>query len=124
MPPGLRDRLFALRLAGRVPVLAHPERYHALWDDDELATALRRCCVFLVDLPALAGFHGRREAKQARHLVEIGLAGAVATDAHEPGDVQQAQQGLQWIAKKLGSAVADRLFGAAPRAILAGDFAD
>jgi protein-tyrosine phosphatase len=122
MPPNLSERLFALRLAGRVPVLAHPERYHALWDDDARAADLRRCCVFVVDLPALAGYHGRREAKQARHFVEAGLAAAVATDAHEPGDVEQAEEGLQWIAKKLGSAVADRLFGAAPRAILAGEF--
>jgi len=122
LPPNLIERLFALRLAGRVPVLAHPERYHALWDDDTRATELRRSCVFLIDLPALAGFHGRREAKQARHFIEAGLATAVATDAHEPGDVEQAAQGLAWIAKRLGSAVADRLFGAAPRAILAGEF--
>jgi protein-tyrosine phosphatase len=122
MPPNLTERLFALRLAGWVPVLAHPERYHALWDDDARATELRRSCVFQIDLPALAGFHGRREGKQARHFVEAGLAAAVATDAHEPGDVEQAEQGLAWIAKRLGSTVADRLFGAAPRAILAGEF--
>jgi protein-tyrosine phosphatase len=124
MPPNLRDRLFALRVAGRVPVLAHPERYHAMWDDDELATALRRCAVFQIDLPALAGYHGRREAKQARHFIESGFAGAVATDAHEPGDVAQAKQGLAWIAKKLGSAAVERLFADAPRAILAGEFVD
>ena len=124
MPPNLRDRLFALRMQGRIPVLAHPERYHALWDDDELATALRRCCVFAIDLPAVAGFHGKREAKQARHLLECGLAGVVATDAHQPGDVQQAQQGVAWIAKKLGSSVVDRLFGDAPRAVLAGEFVE
>jgi protein-tyrosine phosphatase len=124
LPPNLTERLFALRLAGRVPVLAHPERYHALWDDEARAVELRRSCVFQIDLPALAGFHGRREAKQARHFVEAGLAAAVATDAHEPGDVEQAEQGLAWIAKRLGSSVADRLFGAAPRAILAGEFLD
>nr|HEX4319105.1 CpsB/CapC family capsule biosynthesis tyrosine phosphatase [Kofleriaceae bacterium] len=124
MPPNLRDRLFTLRMAGRVPVLAHPERYHAMWDDDALATEIRRCAVFAIDLPALAGFHGKREAKQARHLVEIGLAGAVATDSHNLGDIQQSQQGLQWLAKKLGSSAVDRLFGDAPRAILAGDFVE
>jgi protein-tyrosine phosphatase len=124
MPPNLRERLFALRMAGRVPVLAHPERYHALWDDDNLARELRRCCVFAIDLPALAGFHGKREAKQARIFVENGLAGCVATDSHQVGDVQQAQQGIAWIAKKLGSATVDRLFGDAPRAILAGHFVE
>lgn len=124
LPPGLSDRLFRFRRDGKVPVLAHPERYHGLWDDDELARALRRHCAFVIDLPALAGFHGRREAKAARHLVEAGLAAAVATDAHAVGDVQQALAGLQWIEKRLGPAAVERLFDHAPRAILAGDLPD
>jgi len=32
MPPALVDQLFKLRVRGLVPALAHPERYHALWD--------------------------------------------------------------------------------------------
>jgi protein-tyrosine phosphatase len=124
LPPGLIDRLFKFRRAGQLPVLAHPERYQALWDDDELARSLRRHCAFVIDLPALAGFHGRREAKAARHLVEAGLAAAVATDAHRVGDVQQSLAGLQWIEKKLGHAAVVRLFDHAPRAILAGELPD
>ena len=124
LPPGLADRLFRFRRDGKLPVLAHPERYHALWDDDELARALRRNCAFVIDLPAVAGFHGRRETKAARHLLERGLATAVATDAHQLGDVQQAAAGLQWIEKKLGPAAVARLFDHAPRAILAGDLPD
>jgi tyrosine-protein phosphatase YwqE len=65
----MADRLFEFQRAGKLPVLAHPERYHALWDDDELARSLRRVCAFVVDLGAVAGFHGRRETKQARHLL-------------------------------------------------------
>ena len=124
LPPGLIDRLFRFRRDGKLPVLAHPERYHGLWDDDEQARALRRHCAFVIDLPALGGFHGRREAKAARHLVEAGLAAAVATDAHSVGDVQQAQVGLSWIEKKLGPAAVVRLFDHAPRAILAGELPD
>ena len=124
MPPRMADRLFELTRNGLVPVLAHPERYDALWGDDELARTLRRVCAFTIDLPALAGFHGRREAKQARHLVEKGLAAAVATDAHQVGDVQQSAAGLAWIEKKLGRAAVERLFDHAPRAILAGDLPD
>ena len=124
MPPGMRERLFQFRMAGEVPVLAHPERYHALWDNDALATELRRCCAFVVDLGAVAGFHGKRETKMARHLLEKGLVAAVATDAHQVGDVAQAQQGLAWIDKKLGHATTVRLFDHAPRAILAGELPD
>ncbi len=124
LPPGLIDRLFKFRRDGKLPVLAHPERYQALWDDDELARSLRHHCAFVVDLPAVAGFHGRREAKAARRLVEGGLAAAVATDAHRTGDVQQSLAGLQWIEKQLGHAAVVRLFDHAPRAILAGELPD
>ncbi|HEV7556460.1 MAG TPA: CpsB/CapC family capsule biosynthesis tyrosine phosphatase [Kofleriaceae bacterium] len=124
MPPNMIDVLFKLRMAGKVPVLAHPERYHALWDDDELASQLRRCCAFVIDLGAIAGFHGRRETKQARHLLERGFATAVATDAHQLGDLQQASAGLAWIDKKLGHAAVARLFDHAPRQLLAGELPD
>ena len=124
MPPSMIDYLFKFRMAGKLPVLAHPERYHALWDNDDLARTLRAQCAFVIDLGAIAGFHGRRETKAARHLLEIGLATAVATDAHQLGDLQQAAAGLAWIDKKLGHAAVTRLFDHAPRAILAGDLPD
>ena len=124
MPTGLLDQLFKLRMAGKVPVLAHPERYHALWNDDELARSLRRVCAFQIDLGAIAGFHGKRETKAARHLLEKGLAACVATDAHQVGDLQQAAAGLAWIDKKLGHATTIRLFSDAPRMILGGDLPD
>jgi protein-tyrosine phosphatase len=124
MPPGMVDQLFKWRMAGKVPVLAHPERYHALWDNDALAEQLRNHCAFLIDLGALGGFHGRREMKAARHLMEKGLATAVATDAHHIGDLQQAAEGMRWIEKKFGHATLVRLFDHAPRAILAGELPD
>ena len=124
VPPGMLDQLFKLRRAGKVPVLAHPERYQPLWDDDELAASLRRLCAFVVDLGAVGGYHGRREMKQARRLLERGLVTAVATDAHQVGDLQQAAEGMRWIEKKLGHAALVRLFDHAPRALLAGELPD
>lgn len=124
LPPGMIDQLFKLRLRSKLAVLAHPERYQPLWSDDELARSLRRVCAFVVDLGAVAGFHGRRETKAARHLLETGLACAVATDLHQIGDLQQAAAGLAWIDKKLGHAAVARLFDHAPRAILAGELPD
>ena len=124
LPPAMIDHLFKLRLRGKLPVLAHPERYQPLWGDDDLARSLRRVCAFVVDLGAVAGFHGRRETRAARHLLETGLACAVATDLHQIGDLQQAAAGLAWIDKKLGHAAVKRLFDDAPRAILAGELPD
>jgi tyrosine-protein phosphatase YwqE len=124
LPTNLLEKLFDFGRAGKVVVLAHPERYEGLWGDDELARKLRTLCAFQIDLPAIAGFHGKRESKQARHLLELGLAACVATDAHQVGDIQQAQEGLRWIEKKLGHAAVVRLFDQAPRAILSGELPD
>jgi protein-tyrosine phosphatase len=124
LPPTMIDHLFKLRLRSKLAVLAHPERYQPLWGDDDLARSLRRVCAFVVDLGAVAGFHGRRETRAARHLLETGLACAVATDLHQIGDLQQAAAGLAWIDKKLGHAAVTRLFDHAPRAILAGELPD
>jgi protein-tyrosine phosphatase len=124
LPPGMIDQLFKLRLRNKLPVLAHPERYQPLWGDDDLARSLRRVCAFVVDLGAVAGFHGRRETKAARHLLETGIACAVASDLHQVGDLQQVAAGLAWIDKKLGHAAVVRLFDHAPRAILAGELPD
>jgi len=124
MPPGMIDQLFRLRLKHKLPVLAHPERYHALWGDDELARSLGRVCALVVDLGAVGGFHGKRETKAARHLLETGLACGVASDLHRIGDLPQVAAGLAWIDKKLGHAAAVRLFDHAPRAILAGELPD
>ncbi len=124
LPPAMIDHLFRLRMAGHVPVLAHPERYEPLWDDEALARSLRAQCAFVVDLGAVAGFHGRRQTKAARRLLEAGIATAVATDAHQLGDVQQAAAGLAWIDAKLGHAAVTRLFDHAPRQLLAGELPD
>ena len=124
MPPGMSEQLFKFRMAGKLPVLAHPERYHDLWDNPRLCRELRKNCAFVVDLGAVGGFHGKRETKAARELLENGLACAVATDAHQVGDLQQSAAGLAWIAKKLGHAAVTRLFDHAPREILAGELPD
>lgn len=121
MPVGALDHLFRWRMAGRIPVMAHPERYEALWDDDDLVDRLRQSCAFVVDLGALAGYHGRKQGKVARRLVERGLAHAVASDAHTPEDVARAAEAIAWIKKRLGPDAVTRLLDDGPRAILAGE---
>ena len=81
-------------------------------------------CAFAIDLGALGGFHGKREMKAARQLVEQGLATCVATDAHSVGDLQQSLAGLAWLDKKVGHATTVRLFDHAPRELLAGNMPD
>lgn len=124
LPVGLEQALFKLRMAKRLPVLAHPERYQALWADTELAQRLASQCAFVLDLPALAGFHGKHEAKAARRMVDTGLFHAVATDAHSAEDVSRAAEGFAWLRKHTRSGVAEAAFRDAPLTILAGHLPD
>jgi len=121
MPVGTIEHLFRWRMAGRIPVMAHPERYEALWTDHALADRLRRQCAFVVDLAALAGYHGKPQQKAARRYVESGWAAAVATDAHSVEDVRTAAEGIAWIEKRLGARAVERLLDDGPRAILLGE---
>ncbi|HET6613158.1 MAG TPA: CpsB/CapC family capsule biosynthesis tyrosine phosphatase [Kofleriaceae bacterium] len=122
LPVGLTKTLFRLRARGLLPVLAHPERYPPLLAHPDLAESLAQSCPLVVDLGAVAGYHGRREGKLARKLLSDGIAHAVASDAHGPGDVSVAAAGIRWIKDKLGSAVLTRLLDENPRHILAGQF--
>lgn len=121
MPVGLIEHLFRFRMSGKAPVLAHPERYEALWTDAGLADKLRRQAAFVVDLAALVGYHGKPQQKAARRFVEDGWAAAVATDAHTVEDVRTAAEGVAWIEKKLGTRTVERLLDDGPRAILLGE---
>ncbi len=124
LPPALFDFLFKLRRKDRLPVLAHPERYEPLWDDLDLAARLAGSCALLVDLPALAGKHGRQRTKPARRMVEEGIAQAVATDAHSVSDVRDAAEGIAWIKKRMGDRALQRLLADNPRRIFAGELPD
>jgi len=121
MPAGIESRLFELRMAGKLPVMAHPERYHAIQAQISRAQTLGRSAAMLVDLGALAGAHGRAEMKTARQLLTDGLVHAVATDIHTVDDLDPIEAGMTWIRKHLGPAALQTLLADNPRRILAGE---
>jgi protein-tyrosine phosphatase len=121
MPPRIEHALFEMRVAGRLPVMAHPERYLAIQEDVGRAEALGRSAALLVDLGAVDGAHGRPARKLARRLLEEGLAHAAASDVHTAEDQRAVAAGMAWIRKRLGPPALDRLLGDNPRAILSGE---
>ncbi|MSP60534.1 MAG: hypothetical protein EXR72_09375 [Myxococcales bacterium] len=124
MPPRMEERLFAIRRGGPLPVMAHPERYVALWDHLERFEALAQRCALVVDLGALDGAHGVRQCKTARWLVEQQLAHAAASDVHQASDVRLAGAGIAWVRKRMGEAAVTRLLDTGPRRILNGELPD
>lgn len=121
LPPRLSELLFQVRLQGRLPVVAHPERYLDVQRDLGRAEAMARSAALLIDLGALDGANGRTAMKTARRLVEEGMAHAATSDLHSPGDVPAVAAGMAWIEKRLGRAALERLLVDAPRRILNGE---
>ena len=121
VPAHLEDTLFHLHAKGHLPVMAHPERCLPFWKDADRLARLAQGCALLVDLGAVAGYHGRPEARAARRLLADRIAHAAATDVHAPEDVRAAAAGIAWIKKKLGEDAVKRLLDDNPRRILAGE---
>jgi protein-tyrosine phosphatase len=123
-PVKLEEQLFRLRTRGRLPVLAHPERYHGLCRQPERMEAVGRTAALLVDVAALAGAHGPRAAEASRWLVGDGLAHACASDVHSADDARAAAAGIEWLRKRLGDGAIKRLLDENPRRILQGELPD
>jgi protein-tyrosine phosphatase len=121
MPPRIEHTLFDIRLGGRLPVMAHPERYVAIQEDLGRAEAIGRSTAMLLDLGALDGAHGRPAMKAARRLVEEGLVHAAASDVHSAEDQRTVAAGMAWIRKRLGPSALDLLLRENPRRILTGE---
>lgn len=121
VPVRFEDTLFQMELHGLLPVMAHPERYAIAFN--RLAGLAERIPL-VVDLGAVAGYHGPFALKTAHKLLHERLAHAAATDVHTPSDVRAALEGIAWIKKKLGADAAARLLDENPRRILAGELPD
>jgi protein-tyrosine phosphatase len=123
-PPQLEEQLFRLRTRGRLPVLAHPERYHGLCQAKERMEQLARTVALVVDLGALVGAHGPKARDSAQWLVKEGLAHACASDSHSMEDARAAGEGIAWLRKKQGNDATRRLLQENPRRILQGELPD
>ena len=120
-PLRVEHRFFDLRRAGIVPVLAHPERYEPVWQDDEcLSPLLDAGAHLLLDVCALVGKYGRAPQRAAERLLEEEAYEAACSDAHKPSDVEIVVRAIDRLEALVGASECARLLGDAPRAILFG----
>jgi protein-tyrosine phosphatase len=124
-PTAVLHRLFDLRQRGLLTVIAHPERYRALWrSPDVLERLVDSGAAALLDTAALVGKYGREPKQCAVELLERGLYHAACSDAHRTTDVAEVEKGMRWIAERYGEDEIDFLFARGPAAILAGERAE
>jgi protein-tyrosine phosphatase len=120
-PLRVEHRFFDLRRAGIVPILAHPERYEPVWQDDECLTPLLDAGAhLLLDVCALVGKYGRAPQRAAERLLEDEAYEAACSDAHKPSDVEIVVRAIDRLEALVGASECTRLLADAPRAILFG----
>lgn len=120
--PMVGERLFDIRRRRIVPVIAHPERYRALWKSHDRLTALVDAgAAALLDLAALVGKYGKEPERCAKRMLEDGVYHAACSDAHRPDDVEAVMKSIRYIEKKYGAEEVDLLLRRGPEEILAGD---
>ena len=79
------DRCRELLAAGVVPVVAHPERYEAMKEDEQIAYRLKkRGCLLQLNSGSLYGVFGASSQHTAHTFLADSLADFIASDAHSP----------------------------------------
>ena len=91
----LDDVIYRLQSYGRVPILAHPERYLRSAKDFKFLENLAKKGVLLqVNINSLTGHYGNDAKKLATKLIKQDMVAFVATDAHSSAGYLKASEGL------------------------------
>jgi protein-tyrosine phosphatase len=121
-PTSIDRRFVDIRMKKKLlPVIAHPERYQAIWKNPDVLERMAGvgACA-LLDTAALVGKYGKKPRDTAEELLERGLYHAACSDAHRPVDVAQVEAGMRRIQELYGDEEIDFLFHEGPRALLDG----
>jgi protein-tyrosine phosphatase len=118
-PVRLAHRFVDLRRAGITPVLAHPERYKPVWEDDRcLDPLLDAGAQLLLDVCALVGKYGRAAQKAAEKLLEEDAYEAACSDAHRPKDAEITARAVERLLALVGPDETQRLLHDGPTRLL------
>lgn len=79
------EKLRMLTAEGYVPVVAHPERYAFVTEEEDAIFKLKGIgCLLQINKGSLEGRFGRNAFFAARRMMELRQADVVASDAHSP----------------------------------------
>ena len=114
------EHAHALLSEGYVPVIAHPERYAAVKEDEQTAFKLKRIgCLLQLNKGSLFGSFGEGAQIAAHDMLSGGLADLIASDAHSPFMRTPFMADAHEMVSELYSLdYADVLFRQNPRAVI------
>lgn len=102
-PINLTEILFEIKLAGYIPILAHPERYTFYQNDLKKFDVLKNSgFLFQLNLLSLSGYYGEGIKLFAKKLVDNGYIDFTGTDVHNYHQLEVLEKGFDArIAKKI-----------------------
>jgi protein-tyrosine phosphatase len=120
-PARLAHRFFDLKKRKLSVVLAHPERYRPVWENDECLTPLLDAGAhLLLDVLSLVGRYGKAAQSAAEKLLDEDAYEAACTDSHKPSDVPRVREAIVRLQSLVGKEESFRLLSSGPLGILDG----
>lgn len=95
-PMQLYSILFDLKVAGYIPILAHPERYLFYHKNTSEYNNLKKAgCLFQLNLLATTGYYGAEITKTADYLLQKGMYDFVGSDVHNMKHISSFDEKLK-----------------------------
>jgi tyrosine-protein phosphatase YwqE len=94
-PINLNEIVFEIKLAGYIPILAHPERYSFYQNDLKKYDILKKAgFLFQLNLLSMSGYYGDHIKFFAKKLINLGYIDFTGTDIHNYYQLQVLEKGF------------------------------
>jgi tyrosine-protein phosphatase YwqE len=91
--PNIEQVIFALRMKGFQPILAHPERYNFYHHEfDKYERMVDLGCLLQVNLLSLGGYYGKEIKNVAEKLIKKNMVDLLGTDMHHSNHLNALKQ--------------------------------
>ncbi len=95
-PMNIHEILFEIKLAGYIPILAHPERYSFYFENLKKFDELKRDgLLFQLNLLSVSGYYGDNVLAMAKKMINMGYIDFTGTDIHNYHQLGILEQGFQ-----------------------------
>jgi len=106
--------------AGFYPIIAHPERYHWLMEEEEaLDSLIHQGCLMQVNTGSITGFYGKAVFHAVKNMFQNNKVHLVGTDAHSNRNRSpKMKEAYELIRQWAGQNYADQLFYKSAKGVL------
>lgn len=116
----IKNAVIEFQQQGKIPILAHVERYESLFGNVDLVEELQDAGAYIqVNASSVIGDHGKPEQKFVKKLLKLGLVNFIGTDAHRDDKrAPRIAEAAAYIAKKYGEDYARELLVENPQKVV------